>query len=115
MRKLDKCKKLNSQVKIYVPSTSNIVNEIDNTEWVNKTLEFLSNIFEGATTTKALGAWVTQKGKLIKEKVDLCFSFSTQKLLDKYIDEIYEFCLSMKLSLKQENIGLEVNGEFYLV
>src|SRR5690606_22150776 len=44
-------------VKIYVPSTMNVDEPIDNTPYVNKTLEELSALFGGATAIEGSGAW----------------------------------------------------------
>ena len=115
MKSLKNCIKLKSQVKIYVPSTTEVDKPIENNEWVDKTLTFLSSSFGGATTTKALGAWITNDGKLVKENVNLCFAFADQSQLENKIDEIYNFCVEMKIELKQEAIALEVNGELYLI
>jgi len=75
----------------------------------------LAETFGGATTSKALGVWVTSSGQLVKENVDVCFSFASQDQLDKNIETIYGYCLKMKIELKQEAIALEVNGELYLI
>lgn len=115
MKQLKNCVKLRSQVKIYVPSTYSVDNEIDNSEYVDRTLTFLSKCFQGATCSEALGAWVTASGNLIKEKVSMCFSFANQEDLNKNIDSIYDYCLNLKLELKQEMIALELNGELYFI
>ena len=115
MNVLKNCIKLKSRVTIYVPSTFNVDESVDNSEWVTKTLTLLANCFGGATSTKALGAWVTKDGNLVKEKVELCFSFAKQKDLEKNIDAIYDYCLAMRMELRQEAVALEVNGELYRI
>lgn len=112
---LKNCVKLSCQVKIYVPSTINVNENIDNSEWVDKALSLLSTEFGGATSTKALGAWVAQNGQLIKENVTLVFAYANQDKLEQKIESIYDFCLLMKVALSQEAIALEVNGDMYLV
>jgi hypothetical protein len=112
---LKNCIKLGCNVKIYVPSTTNIDKPQDNILWENSSLELLSRIFGGATSTKALGCWLSQSGALVKEGVTLVISYTTQEDLEKNIDEVYDFCLKMKTELKQEAISLEVNGELYFV
>ena len=115
MKTLKNCIKLSSQVKIYVPSTFNVSEGFDSTAWVDKSLSLLSSEFGGATSTAALGAWVSSQGELVKEKITMVFSYAKQEQLEKSIDKIYEFCLTMKLELKQESIALEVNGDLYLI
>ena len=115
MKTLKNCIKLSSQVKIYVPSTMNVNENFDSIAWVDKTLELLSKEFGGATSTAALGAWVSNQGDLIKEKITMVFSYAKQEQLERSIDKIYDFCLTMKIELKQEAIAIEVNGELYLI
>jgi hypothetical protein len=102
-------------VAVYVPSTINVTESIDNQAWIDKTLAFLSVKFGGATSSPCLGAWVSTSGELVKESVNLCFAFCDQASLESHIDALYEYCLGMKLELAQEAIALEVNGQLYLV
>lgn len=106
---------MSCQIKIYVPSTVNVNEKIDNSEWVDKSLKFLSSEFGGATASKALGAWVSNSGSLVKEDVTLVFAYADQGKLEMSIDRIYMYCLNMKKQLSQEAIALEINGEMYLI
>ncbi len=115
MKALKNCIKLSSQVKVYVPSTRNVNEEIENKLYVEETLKFLSSCFGGSTATKALGAWVSNKGDLVTESVTMVFSYARQEELDSNIERIYTYCLSLKEKLSQEAIALEVNGELYFV
>lgn len=112
---LKNCIKLSCQIKIYVPSTINIKESFDSSEWVNKALEILSEEFGGATSTNALGAWINSQGELVKENVTMVFAYAKQDRLELSISKIYDFCLLMKKKLAQEAIALEINGEMYLV
>lgn len=115
MRTLKNCIKLSSVVKIYIPSTINVSQEIDNIEWVQRALCLLSTEFGGATSSDALGAWVDNRGQIVKEKVTIVLSFCHKNSLEQSIDKIYDFCLEMKEALSQEAVSLEVNGELYIV
>jgi hypothetical protein len=115
MKTLKNCIKLSCSVKIYVPSTININQSFDSQEWIDKTLSFLSQEFGGSTASKALGAWLSSKGELVKENVTMVFSYANQSQLEQSIDKVYDFCLDMKAKLSQEAIALEVNNELYLV
>lgn len=115
MKQLKNCIKLSSIVKIYVPSTKEISKKNDNSDWINKSLALLSSCFGGATASSALGAWVANDGRLVKEGITLVFAYAMQEALENSIDAIYEFCLDMKTELSQEAIALEVNGELYLI
>ena len=116
MKTLKNCIKLGSQVKIFVPSTIKVFRYLESkTHWVDEALSLLSDCFGGATSTKALGAWVSSKGDLIKEDVNLVFAYAQEKQLEENIERIYDFCLDMKKQLEQEAIALEVNGNLYLL
>lgn len=115
MKSLKNCVKLSCSVKIYVPSTVNVNESFDSAEWVDKALQLLSNEFGGSTASKALGAWVSNSGELVKENVTMVFSYANQSQLEASINTIYEFCLDMKVKLSQESIALEVNNELYFV
>lgn len=115
MKTLKNCIKLSSSVKIYVPSTVNVDQHCDTSDWVNRCLKLLSQEFGGSTASTALGAWVNNSGDLIKENVVLVFAFAKQAQLESSMETIYNFCLDMKKNLGQEAIALEVNGELYLI
>ena len=115
MKQLKNCIKLSCQVKVYVPSTTDVNKACDSSEWIEKAMNVLSSAFGGATATNALGAWISSQGELVKENVTVVFSYATQPQLETNIESVYEFCLMMKQALSQESIALEVNGEMYLV
>ena len=115
MRSLKNCVKLSCNVKIYVPSTVNVNQVFDSAIVVDDTLKFLSDTFGGATASKALGAWITTNGQLVKEPVTLVISYCDQLNLTAHIESVYDYCMKMKIELAQEAIALEVNGELYFV
>lgn len=107
--------KLSSKVTVYVPSTIDINVEIDNTEYVNKTLKLLSECFGGATQTNALGCWVSPTAGLVKEKTTLVYANCTDNDLNEKIEKIIDWCEAMKNELSQDAIALEINGELYFI
>ena len=115
MNKLKNLIKLGCKVAVYVPATTNINNKIDNSKYVEKTGGFLSECFGGATSTKCVGMWMSNTEGLIKEKTTLVFSYCTTEQLEKNIDAVIDYCISLKNELKQESIALEVNGEMYFI
>ena len=112
---LKNCIELSSSIKIYIPSTIDIDKEIDNSKVVEETNIFLSQLFGGATSSKALGAWVTANKNLVTEKVTLVFSYCTETQLQENIETVYTYCVKMKKDLLQESIALEVNNKLYLI
>lgn len=106
---------LSCNVRVYVPTTYNIDNPADTSKFVNQTLELLSTFFGGATQHQAFGAWKSQTGSIVKEKVVICEAFCDQNGLNEFIESIYDHCLYLKMELRQESIALEVNGSLYLI
>lgn len=107
--------KLSSKVTVYVPSTIDINVNIDNTEYVNKTAELLSEYFGGATQTNALGCWKSPTAGLVKEKVVLVYANCTDNDLNDHIEAVVDWCEKMRDELKQDAIALEINGELYFI
>jgi len=114
-KKLKNLIKLGSKVSIYVPSTIDINKDFDNKIIVDKTLSLLSEKFGGATSTKAIGCWVTNSKDLVKEQVTLCYAYTDSITLEKEINNIIDYCLKLKKELKQEAISLEINNELYFI
>lgn len=65
---------LKSKITVYIPATVNINETIDNTEFVNKAATLLSECFGGATSTEALGYWVSDTAGLVKENTTMVFA-----------------------------------------
>lgn len=105
---------LEDVVKIYVPSTYDIDQPIDNTPYVNETLETFSKMFGGATSIEGTGAWVSDNEELIKEKVTIVYSF-VEKLDKRKVNEVVAYAKSLKEEMKQSSVSLEVNGKMYFI
>ena len=113
--KLQNMFKLSGKVTVYSPSTKDINVQIDNTAYVEKAAELLSNCFGGATSTPALGYWMSPTVGLVKEKSTMVFAYCSDTDLQKNIDRVIEFCESLKTDLSQDAIALEINGEMYFI
>jgi len=106
---------LDSKVSIYVPSTLNVSEHIDNTAKVREVITKLSNLFGGATATEAVGGWVTEDGQTIIEHVTIVYSFCTTEQLQEHFDAVYGICEDIKESMGQEAVTLEINGQVKFV
>lgn len=113
--KLNNMFKLSSKITVYVPSTCDIDKVVDTTEYVNKTAELLSNSFGGATSTEALGYWMSPTVGLVKEKSIMIFAYASDSDLSDNLDKVIEWCEIMRDELKQDCIALELNGEMYFI
>ncbi|MEK3734833.1 MULTISPECIES: DUF3574 domain-containing protein [Paenibacillus] len=108
---------LSHVVKVYVPST--VKGDIPITEeahqkFVDQTLTQLSSWFGGATAIPGEGAWVDDKGTLIKENVTIVYAF-TDKLDKAAIDQVVDYAKQLKDDLAQSAISLEVDGKLYFI
>lgn len=114
-KKLVNCFKLSSKLTVYIPATNNINEVIDNTEYVNKAATLLSDCFGGATSTPALGYWVSPNTGLVKENTTLVFAYASETDLNNKLDAVITFCENLKEELTQDAIALELNGEMYFI
>lgn len=113
--KLKNVFKLSSKVIVYVPSTININEEIDNTAHVNVCASLLSDCFGGATSTQALGYWTSPTVGLVKEKTTMVFAYASEADLQAKIELVIDYCEKLKSELSQDAIALEINGEMYFI
>jgi hypothetical protein len=79
------------------------------------TLNRMSDLFGGATGYACYGAWISREGSLVKERVTICESFCTEQQLEASIDDIYDYCVTLRESLAQEAVSLEVNGVLHFI
>lgn len=107
--------KLSSKVEIIVPSTVNVGELIDNTEYVNRVATKLSNMFGGATATNSQGFYVSDEGNLIKENSTIVYSYCKEEDLENNLDDIIRICEQLRDEMTQECVGLVVNGEMYFI
>ncbi len=102
---------LDSKVSIYVPSTVNVSEHIDNKKFVDYVLSELAKLFGGATSTAAMGAYMSQAGELIRENVTICYSNCKSQDFAANMGKILEICNTLKNEMSQECISIEFNGQ----
>lgn len=106
---------LKSKITVYIPATVNINETIDNTEFVNKAATLLSECFGGATSTEALGYWVSDTAGLVKENTTMVFAYAGEDDLKKNLDKVIDFCENLKIEMSQDAVALELNGEMFFI
>ena len=106
---------LHHKVTIYVPATVDVDKEVDNAAQVDAAAALLSGMFGGATSSPAVGYWLTASGQLVKEKTTIVFAFAPENALESGIDEVVDFCDNLKTEMAQEAIALEVDGTMYFI
>jgi hypothetical protein len=115
MNAFKKFAKLTSSIEIIVPSTIDVNQNFDTTEWINKTMDFLIIKFGGATSYNAIGGWQSSSGFSVKENITSVVSYTDNQKLESESYEVVEFCESMKQALKQEAIFVKINGEVIFI
>lgn len=106
---------LDCKVSIYVPSTVNVNEVVDNKEQVKRVITELSQMFGGATATEAVGGWVCDNGETVLEKVTIVYSFCNSESLQKHFADVYGICERIKKEMSQEAVTLEINGQVKFV
>jgi hypothetical protein len=115
VKTLKNCVKLSSRVTIYVPATHDVNHATDNTAQVDRVASVLSECFGGATSTPAIGYWVSPVAGLVRENTTVVFSYATEQALKASIDRIITLCEELRDTMKQESVALDVNGEMYFI
>lgn len=106
---------LNCKFSVYVPSTDNVCEKIDNKIYVKKVLHDLSSCFGGATSTPAKGAWNCMDGSTVIEDVTICYAFCTTEQAINNFDKVLSLCEWIKKEMHQEAVSLEYNGQLKFI
>jgi hypothetical protein len=115
VKKLQNCIKLSSRVTVYVPATHDVNTETDNAEQVTRVASALSEWLGGATSSAAVGYWLSNTAGLVHENTVVVFAFASEKDLKAHVDDVVSLCESIRDEMSQEAVALEVNGEMYFV
>lgn len=106
---------LSSKVTVYVPATVAVDQAVDNTEQVKRVASALSGWFGGATSTPALGYWLSPVSGLVAEKTTVVFAYTSQEDLEEHCEELVDLCEALKIEMQQEAIALEINGDMAFI
>lgn len=106
---------LSTKVAIYVPSTVNIDVAIDNSDMVEKTAIFLSDLFGGCTACDVSGYWITQEKQLVRENPVVVYAYTTEEKAREAEEKIIDFVQQMKKEMRQECISVEYCNRLYFV
>lgn len=106
---------LTHTIGIFIPSTVNVDQPIDNGSQVQEALTFLGTTFGGATRNEAEGAWSSQTTGLVVEQVTIVRSFVSEKALQQKLDEVIIFVRGLKKSMNQEAMAVDVDNQLILV
>lgn len=106
---------LNCKFSVYVPSTVNVNEKTDNSQYVKKVLHDLSAWFGGATSTPAKGAWNCADGSTVLEDVTICYAYCTSEQAVEKFSLVLGLCEWIKKEMKQEAVSLEYNGQLKFI
>jgi hypothetical protein len=115
MKALKNCIKLGSKVTVYVPATTDVDKTADTRAYVEKTASLLAECFGGATSSPAIGYWLSSVSGLVREDTTIVFAYASEADLTQKIDTVVGWCEAMREELTQESIALEINGEMYFI
>lgn len=104
---------LNNVIKLYIPSNiKGIVNKELQELYTDKAIELLSLKYKGATLQKTTGAWIDEKDTIIKEDINIVYSY----MMDTSIsNDILEFMEELKDTMEQDGVSIEFNQSLTII
>jgi len=104
------------QLSIYVPSKDKDGRSIEHQRWMDRTMEFLTELFGRCTAMPGLeGIWKDKNGNILKETTKIVFSYVEEEALDQHAEEIREFLVEMGKATGQAEVGYGYDGVFYTI
>lgn len=113
--KLKNLFRLSHKVTFYVPSTMDVDNAVDNTAQVERVASALSGWFGGATSTPAVGYWLSPAAGLVAEKTVVVFAYASEGDLTDHVEDVVELAETVKTEMGQEAVAVEIDGEMYFI
>lgn len=114
-KRLEKLQPLRHRVAIYVPGTNGVNTAADNARYVQMAAATLSNLFGGATSTPAIGYWMSDAAGLVEEKNTIVYAYAAGAALERGLDVVIDFCADMRADLQQEAIALAIDDSMYFI
>ena len=104
---------LNCKFAIYVPTTVDVDRvDVEGAERVNRyVMDRMATWFGGSTSTPAVGAWVSESGKIIYENVNIVYAYCTSAQAITEFENVIALCEYVKKEMSQEAVTLEYNGQ----
>jgi len=107
----------NGNLAIFVPSTVNVDENIDNAQFVNRFAKIFSQEFGGATITQAQGCWYSDSlNKLVKEDVTIVEAFGDNKDIESFFHwNLIPMAEQLRNEMTQDCVAVRLNGNLYLI
>jgi PII-like signaling protein len=100
---------------LFIPSRDRWDEAIDQSHWVDESLEALAKLFGGATAyPQGKGVWRddAQGGKLLFDEPVVIQCYTSEEAIERRVDELKEFLHRMGREAKQGAIGLVIDREY---
>lgn len=104
-------------IKLFIPSTIEVNKKAKHIQkkFTDVSLLEFAELFGGATSYKAIGAWNSPTVGLMKEDVVIVESFATVDAINKGISKIIELAKRIKKEMSQDSIALEYQNKLFLI
>ena len=108
---------MKNRVAVYVPGTAgpNTENRELAEQITANVAGELSALFGGATISLAAGAWMSDALGLIREQIQIVYSYCTAEQLERNAAEIRRIAEQVKNDMQQEAVSVEINNALYFV
>lgn len=105
------------QIGVYIPTTIDVDKAVDTTSYIERTQNFLKQLFGDVMTTSdmAQGVWNSEEVGLVSEAIHIVRTFVTQATLERFLGDVLEYVESLKEELSQEAMAIEVNQKLMLI
>lgn len=107
---------LSHKVAIYVPSKIKDAKvPALHRKYTRLVLKRLGLLFGGSTMVKGVGTWVDARGKLVPEKVAICYSFCDESALALNEGKVFDLARHVAKRMSQESVSVEIDGVLHFV
>jgi hypothetical protein len=103
-------------VVLFSPSVDRDESPIDQAEWVTASLKILGTLFGGGTAfPQGRGVWRddTRDGMLIFDEPTLLQCYTTEALIDQYLETLRDYLIQMGRETKQGAVGIVIGAVYY--
>lgn len=114
MKTLHELFNLSEKIAITIPTTANVNEAQDTSNYTDDAMTLLGSLFGGATAYQAQGAWISEEYGLVKEAVTVVQA-SAGVITEGDLDAVITFAERMAIELNQEAVALEHNGKLYFI
>jgi hypothetical protein len=110
-----KINKTNNTISIFIPSTTNINQKIDNSEFVQYSENYLMRFFGNTYTYNSQGSWYSDElKKVIIENITI-IQVTLNKVTEQDINIFVNLAKYIKQEMRQEGVSITINNSLAIV